>query len=42
LIDPTTPLAGKNHAWVPPAYANGNIYVRSDKELVSAALKAAP
>jgi outer membrane protein assembly factor BamB len=42
LIDPTTPLFGKNHAWVPPAYANGNIYVRSDKELVSAALKAAP
>ncbi len=42
LIDPTSPLFGKNHAWVPPAFANGNVYVRSDKELVSASLKAAP
>ncbi|MGB8166897.1 MAG: PQQ-binding-like beta-propeller repeat protein [Chthoniobacteraceae bacterium] len=39
LIDPTTPFAGRNCAWAPPAFANGHVFARSDRELVCASLK---
>lgn len=40
LIAPTTPFAGRNVAWAPPAFANGHVYARSIRELVSASLQA--
>jgi len=38
VIEPTYPFGGRNVAWPPPAYANGHIFARSDKELVCASL----
>jgi outer membrane protein assembly factor BamB len=40
LVAPTYPFAGRNVAWAPPAYADGRVFARSDKELVSASLAA--
>jgi outer membrane protein assembly factor BamB len=40
LLEPTSPFSGKLLAWVPPAYANGHIFARNDKELMSVSLVA--
>jgi len=40
LLEPTYTLFGNKHAWAPPAFANGNVYARNDKELVSASMSA--
>jgi hypothetical protein len=42
LIDPIYPFGDRKVNWSGPAYANGKIFVRSDKELVCASLAAAP
>lgn len=42
LVTPTTPFAGRNVAWAPPAFANGHVFVRTSKELVCASLGAPP
>lgn len=42
LLKPTTPFAGRNCAWAPPAYANGHVFARNDAELVCASLMAKP
>jgi outer membrane protein assembly factor BamB len=39
LIDPTMMIGGRLVVWAPPAIANGSIFARNDKELLSAALK---
>jgi outer membrane protein assembly factor BamB len=39
LIDPTRLVSGRLVVWAPPAIANGHIFARNDKELLSAALK---
>jgi len=38
LIEPTSPFGQGKFAWVPPAYANGCVFARSDEELVCARL----
>ncbi len=38
VLEPTFPFAGRNVAWPPPAYANGHIFARNGKELISASL----
>lgn len=38
LIEPTYPFSAAKMAWAPPAYANGHVVARNDKELVSASL----
>jgi outer membrane protein assembly factor BamB len=38
LVDPTGPAQRREVVWVHPAYAHQNIYVRNDKEIVSASL----
>ncbi|OAI57012.1 hypothetical protein AYO49_00400 [Verrucomicrobiaceae bacterium SCGC AG-212-N21] len=38
VIEPTTPFSGMK-AWTPPAYANGCVFVRNDKEVVCYSLK---
>lgn len=38
LIDPTAPFGRRKFAWAPPAFANGHVFVRNDKELVCASL----
>jgi len=44
LLEPTmgswTPASGRPKIWAQPAYANGHIFVRSDKEVVCASLEA--
>ena len=42
LIDPIYPYNGRNVVWPPPAYANGHVFVRNDKELICASLAAKP
>jgi outer membrane protein assembly factor BamB len=42
VIEPTFPFAGRMVAWSPPAYANGHLYARNSKELISASLVATP
>ena len=42
LIDPTYPFGGRKVNWAGPAYANGKIFVRSDREIVCAALGPLP
>jgi outer membrane protein assembly factor BamB len=39
LIDPTHPFNGRNVVWPPPAYANGHVFVRNDRELICASLE---
>jgi outer membrane protein assembly factor BamB len=39
LLQPTYPFGPKKKAWVPPAYADGRVYARSDEELVCVSLK---
>ena len=38
LLEPTCPYAGRKVAWPPPAFANGHVFARSDKEIVCASL----
>ena len=42
LLDPTHPFGGRNVVWPPPAYANRQIFVRNDQELICASLAAKP
>ncbi len=42
LIDPTFPFEGKNRVYALPSFANGCIFVRSDKEIVCAVLMEKP
>jgi outer membrane protein assembly factor BamB len=42
LIEPATPFGEKKFAWAAPAYANGHVFARSEKELVCASLAAKP
>jgi outer membrane protein assembly factor BamB len=39
LIEPTHPTGGRNVVWSPPSFANGRVFVRTDKELVCVDLK---
>lgn len=40
ILDPTNPYAaGRTIVWSHPAFANGNIYARNDKEVVAVSLK---
>ncbi len=41
LLEPTSPFSGLR-VWVPPAFANGSVFARNDKEVVCAALAAGP
>jgi outer membrane protein assembly factor BamB len=38
LLEPTGPAQNRKVVWTHPAFANKNIYVRNDKEIVSASL----
>ena len=38
VIEPTTPFSGFK-VWTPPAYANGHIFVRNDKEIMCLSLR---
>ena len=40
LIEPTYPYAGRRVVWPPPAYANRNVLVRNDREVICASLAA--
>jgi hypothetical protein len=46
LLEPTTgawtPASGRPKIWAQPAYADGHIFARSDKEVVCASLEAIP
>lgn len=42
LIAPTYPFSASKMAWAPPAFANGHVFVRNDKELVCASLAKEP
>jgi outer membrane protein assembly factor BamB len=42
LLEPTYLYSGRKVAWSPPAYANGHVFARSEKELVCASLIAKP
>ncbi len=42
VIDPVYPFGGRKLNWSGPAYASQKIFVRSDRELVCASLKAEP
>lgn len=39
IIDPTTTAFGRKVTWVHPAYADGHIFVRNDKEIICVSLK---
>ena len=38
LIEPTNFAFGRDVVWCAPAYANKSVYVRNDKEIISASL----
>jgi outer membrane protein assembly factor BamB len=38
LLEPVYPFAGRKCAWSPPAFANGHVFARNEKELVCASL----
>lgn len=40
LLEPTHDAFGRNVVWTPPAFANGAMFVRNDKELIRVSLKA--
>ena len=42
LVEPTYAFSGRKMAWAPPAFANGHVFARNDRELVCAALHARP
>jgi outer membrane protein assembly factor BamB len=42
VLEPTYSFSGRKVAWAPPAYANGHIFARSEKELVCASLAGTP
>jgi outer membrane protein assembly factor BamB len=39
VLEPTFPFGGRNVVWSAPAYANGQIFTRSGRELVCASLR---
>ena len=41
LLEPTSFLGTRKFAWIPPAFANRQIFARNDEELVCASLAAA-
>jgi outer membrane protein assembly factor BamB len=42
LIEPTNEFGARKMAWTPPAYANGCVFLRNDKEVICASLRAKP
>jgi hypothetical protein len=42
LVEPTFPFGNRKVAWPPPAYANGHVFARNDRELVCVSLVADP
>ena len=40
LLEPTSDLGTRKFAWIPPAFANRQVFARNDKELVCASLAA--
>lgn len=40
LISPTYEYSGHKVAWTPPAYANGCVFARDDREIICASLAA--
>jgi outer membrane protein assembly factor BamB len=42
LLKPAYPFAGRDVAWSPPAFADGHVYARSEKELVCVSLGTKP
>ena len=42
LVEPTCSAMGRNLAWTPPAFANGHVFGRNDREVVCVSLKAVP
>jgi outer membrane protein assembly factor BamB len=42
LVEPTFPFGNRKVAWPPPAYANGQVFARNDRELVCVSLVADP
>jgi outer membrane protein assembly factor BamB len=42
LLEPTSIFFGNLMAWVPPSYANRQVFARNDKELVCASLATGP
>ena len=42
VLEPAVTYSGRKCAWAAPAYANGHIYARTNKELVCASLAAEP
>jgi outer membrane protein assembly factor BamB len=42
LLEPVYPFSGRKLCWSPPAFANGHVFVRNEKELVCAELKSEP
>jgi outer membrane protein assembly factor BamB len=42
LLTPSYKFGGKNVNWSPPAWANGRVFARNERELVSAKLDSAP
>jgi outer membrane protein assembly factor BamB len=42
VLHPVYPFAGRKVAWSPPAFANGHVFARSEKELVCVPVTARP
>jgi outer membrane protein assembly factor BamB len=42
VLQPVYPFAGRKVAWAPPAYANGHVFARTEKELVCVPVMAGP
>lgn len=42
LLEPTYQFGTRKVAWTPPAYANGHVFARSDREVLCGSLKATP
>ncbi len=42
LLDPVYPFSGRKLCWSPPAFANGHVFARNEKELVCVSLQAKP
>ena len=39
LFEPTYAFGGRKLTWAAPSFANGHVYVRSEKEVVCASLR---
>src|SRR5262245_15374206 len=42
LIEPTYQYSGRKVVWTAPAFANGHVFARNERELISASLKTEP